>query len=191
MSFEKTNLGNWIENVSHSEGLDGVYSGWYFNDQIQRVIHSLKYEERAKLGWELGHHLGNMFPSFQVGDLDFLVPVPLHSVKKRERGYNQAKWIAKGLSSIWGIPVDFSILKRKKYTETQTMLSSLERKENMDKAFEVKRMTTGLNIGIIDDVLTTGSTMSACFVMLKEKGFQSVFAITCSTPKLEKKYNLR
>ena len=191
MSFEKTNLGNWIENVSHSEGLDGVYSGWYFNDQIQRVIHSLKYEERAKLGWELGHHLGNMFPSLQVGDLDFLVPVPLHSVKKRERGYNQAKWIAKGLSSIWGIPVDFSILKRKKYTETQTMLSSLERKENMDKAFEVKRMTTGLNIGIIDDVLTTGSTMSACFVMLKEKGFQSVFAITCSTPKLEKKYNLR
>ena len=191
MSFEKTNLGNWIENVSHSEGLDGVYSGWYFNNQIQRVIHSLKYEERAKLGWELGHHLGNMFPSFQVGDLDFLVPVPLHSVKKRERGYNQAKWIAKGLSSIWGIPVDFSILKRKKYTETQTMLSSLERKENMDKAFEVKRMTTGLNIGIIDDVLTTGSTMSACAVMLKEKGFQSVFAITCSTPKLEKKYNLR
>ena len=191
MSFEKTNLGNWIENVSHSEGLDGVYSGWYFNDQIQRVIHSLKYEERAKLGWELGHHLGNMFPSFQVGDLDFLVPVPLHSVKKRERGYNQAKWIAKGLSSIWGIPVDFSILKRKKYTETQTILSSLERKENMDKAFEVKRMTTGLNIGIIDDVLTTGSTMSACAVMLKEKGFQSVFAITCSTPKLEKKYNLR
>ena len=191
MSFEKTNLGNWIENVSHSEGLDGVYSGWYFNDQIQRVIHSLKYEERAKLGWELGHHLGNMFPSFQVGDLDFLVPVPLHSVKKRERGYNQAKWIAKGLSSIWGIPVDFSILKRKKYTETQTMLSSLDRKKNMDKGFEVKRMTTGLNIGIIDDVLTTGSTMSACSVMLKEKGFQSVFAITCSTPKLEKKYNLR
>ena len=191
MCFEKSILGNWVENLSHSEGLDGVYSGWYFNDQIQRVIHSLKYEERAKLGWELGHHLGNMFPSFQVGDLDFLVPVPLHSVKKREREYNQAKWIAKGLSSIWGIPVDFSILKRKKYTETQTMLSSLERKENMDKAFEVKRMTTGLNIGIIDDVLTTGSTMSACAVMLKEKGFQSVFAITCSTPKLEKKYNLR
>ena len=171
MSFEKTNLGNWIENVSHSEGLDGVYSGWYFNDQIQRVIHSLKYEERAKLGWELGHHLGNMFPSFQVGDLDFLVPVPLHSVKKRERGYNQAKWIAKGLSSIWGIPVDFSILKRKKYTETQTILSSLERKENMDKAFEVKMPMKGITIGIIDDVLTTGSTISACAVMLKEKGF--------------------
>ena len=114
MCFEKSNLGNWVENFSHSEGLDGVYSGWYFNDQIQRVIHSLKYEERATLGWELGHHLGNMFPSFQVGDLDFLIPVPLHSVKKRERGYNQAKWIAHGLSSIWKVPVDSSILKRKK-----------------------------------------------------------------------------
>jgi predicted amidophosphoribosyltransferase len=66
--------------------LDGVYSGWYFNEQIQRVIHSLKYEERATLGWELGHHLGNMLPLTQVGDLDFLIPVPLHSVKKRERG---------------------------------------------------------------------------------------------------------
>ena len=71
------------------------------------------------------------------------------------------------------------------------MLSSLDRKKNMDKGFEVKRMTTGLNIGIIDDVLTTGSTVSACAVMLKEKGSQSVFAITFSTPKLEKKYNLR
>ena len=113
MSFEETNLGNWVKNLSHSEGLDGVYSGWYFNEQIQRVIHSLKYEERATLGWELGHHLGNMLPLTQVGDLDFLIPVPLHSVKKRERGYNQAKWIAKGLSSIWEVPVDPSILKRK------------------------------------------------------------------------------
>ena len=48
----------------------------------------------------------------------------------------------------------------------------------------------GMTIGIIDDVLTTGSTMSACAVMLKEKGFQSVFAISCSTPKLEKKKDL-
>ena len=114
MCFEKSNLSNWVENLSHSEGLDGVYSGWYFNDQIQRVIHSLKYEERATLGWELGHHLENMLPLDQVGDLDFLIPVPLHSVKKRERGYNQAKWIAQGLSSIWKVPVGFSILERKK-----------------------------------------------------------------------------
>ena len=131
-----------------------------------------------------------MLPLTQVGDLDFLIPVPLHSVKKRERGYNQAKWIAKGLSSIWEVPVDPSILKRKKYTETQTMLSSIERKQNMDKAFEVKKPMKGITIGIIDDVLTTGSTMSACAVMLKEKGFQSVFAISCSTPKLEKKKDL-
>ena len=114
MCFEKSYLGNLVENFSYSEGLDGVYSGWYFNDQIQRVIHSLKYEERATLGWELGHHLANMLPLDQVGDLDFLIPVPLHSVKKRERGYNQAKWIAQGLSSIWEVPVGFSILERKK-----------------------------------------------------------------------------
>ena len=75
----------------------------------------------------------------------------------------------------------------KKYTETQTMLSSIERKQNMDKSFEVKKPLKGITIGIVDDVLTTGSTMSACAVMLKEKGFQSVFAISCSTPKLEKK----
>ena len=94
-------MSNWVENLSHSEGLDGVYSGWYFNDQIQRVIHSLKYEERATLGWELGHHLGDMLPLTQVGDLDFLILVLIHSVKKREREYNQAKWIAKGLSMMF------------------------------------------------------------------------------------------
>ena len=175
MSFEETNLGNWVKNLSHSEGLDGVYSGWYFNEQIQRVIHSLKYEERATLGWELGHHLGNMLPLTQVGDLDFLIPVPLHSVKKRERGYNQAKWIAKGLSSIWEVPVDPSILKGKKYTETQTMLSSIERKQNMDKSFEGKKPMKGITIGIIDDVLTTGSTMSACVVILEGEGISISF----------------
>ena len=57
----------------------------------------------------------------------------------------------------------------------------------MDKAFEVKKLMKGITIGIIDDILITRATMSACAVILKEKGFQSVFAISCSTPKLEKK----
>ena len=62
--------------------MDGTYSGWYFTDSIQNVIHSLKYDERVKLGKELGFQLGILFPLEEIEQVDALVPVPLHSVKK-------------------------------------------------------------------------------------------------------------
>ena len=123
--------------------MDGTYSGWYFTDSIQNVIHSLKYDERAKLGKELGFQLGILFTLEEIEPVDALVPVPLHSVKKRERGFNQTEWIVKGIASKWDIPVDCSILKRNKYTETQTKLSSEERKQNMEMAFEVTKQLNG------------------------------------------------
>ena len=80
--FKETGLENWKNEVSHADGLDGTYSGWYFTDSIQNVIHSLKYDERAKLGKELGFQLGILFPLEEIELVDALVPVPLHSVKK-------------------------------------------------------------------------------------------------------------
>ena len=76
-------------------------------------------------------------------------------------------------------------MKRNKYTETQTKLSSEERKQNMEMAFEVTKQLNGKKIALVDDVLTTGSTISACAMRLKEMGSPFVIAITCCTPKFE------
>ena len=66
--------------------MDCTYSGWYFTDSIQNVIHSLKDDVRAKLGEELGYRLGILFPIEEIGQVDVLVPVPLHTVKKKRTG---------------------------------------------------------------------------------------------------------
>jgi predicted amidophosphoribosyltransferase len=83
---------------------------------LDDVIHSLKYSDRAKLGLELGLHLGQLISPETFGPVDFLTSVPLHRVKYRDRGYNQAEWIGKGVAEIWQIPFTKQILKRNRFT---------------------------------------------------------------------------
>jgi len=182
--FELTNLENRINEVTNPGKIDRAFSGWYFNSEIQKVIHSLKYKDRAKLGAELGRNLGNYLPFSLVKPLDLLLPVPLHPVKKRDRGYNQALWIAKGLSSVWGIPMKTNVLWRVRYTKSQTTLSVEERQTNMKEAIRITKDLSGKNVGIVDDVLTTGSTIASCAKECKNKGAKTVVAITCCTPKI-------
>lgn len=182
-AFEPTNLGNWINKVRNKEGLSKAYSGWYFSPVVQAVIHSLKYQERAKLGLELGRMLAILLPVEEVKPIDVLTVVPLHTVKNRERGYNQAQWIGKALAKTWRVPFNPTLLQRVRYTESQTTLTSEERKKNMANAFRVRGTLTHQSIGIVDDVLTTGSTLSACAQALRRGGAREVIAITCATPK--------
>jgi len=164
-------------------GLAKAYSAWYFSPTMQTVIHSLKYQERAKLGLELGRMLATLLPIVEVGPMDILTVVPLHTVKNRERGYNQAQWIGKALAKTWRIPFNPMLLQRVRYTESQTTLTSEERKKNMANAFRIREPLRQQSIGIVDDVLTTGSTLSACAQALHRGGAREVIAITCATPK--------
>ncbi|MBC8215343.1 MAG: ComF family protein [Candidatus Marinimicrobia bacterium] len=183
-TLEPTELGNWIDQVTNPTDIDKAFSGWYFNLTLQKVIHSLKYQERAKLGCELGRVLGQLLPLSTVGTLDLLLPVPLYPAKKRDRGYNQAMWITKGLSETWDVPMKPHIIQRTKFTKSQTKLSVNERQKNMENAIKVRKKLSGKTIGIVDDVLTTGSTISSCAAQCKKQGASSVVAITCSTPKM-------
>jgi ComF family protein len=105
---------------------------------------------------------------------DYLVPIPLHRRKLRERGYNQAELIADGMSEVAGIPVRTDLVRRKKVTQTQTMLSLEERKKNMDDAFEVVpvaiRNLENKTCILVDDVITTGSTIISCARELRAAG---------------------
>ncbi len=97
-------------------------------------------------------------------DVDIFVPVPLHKRKERKRGYNQSLCIARGFASVYHCPIDCKTLRRSIYTDTQTRKSPYERHVNVEGIFEIResKRLEGKHILLIDDVLTTGSTLLAC-----------------------------
>jgi len=122
-------------------------------------------------------------PIDELGKIDLITAVPLNTVKKRERSYNQSEWICKGLAKAWDVPYKFNLLKRMKFTDTQTDLSATERKQNMENAFATKNKIEGLSVAIIDDVIATGATLSACAVELKKCGAGKIIGVSCCTPQ--------
>lgn len=180
--FPPTGMQNWIDKLRFSEGIDVVFSAWYAQDKLLDIIHNVKYKAQPRLGEELGRKLTNLISVKDIGDIDIITDVPLNNVRKRERGYNQAEWFAKGISIKWGIPTNFKLIKRIKNTATQTDLKSEERFENVKDAFVANGAMKDKSIAIVDDVITTGATISACAIELKKSGVKRVVAISCATP---------
>ena len=136
----------------------------------QKLIHALKYHGNKKLGYELGRMAATTYRETGLFDtIDLLLPVPLHPKRMRQRGYNQSEWIARGIRSVTGIAVDTSSLSRIKKTESQTRKQIFERSENVEDIFRVENTDTLKNkhILLVDDVITTGSTMNACAEAMK------------------------
>jgi len=179
-------IGNRVQELTVNDGIEIALSGWDFGNELRTAIHSLKYEDRARIGFFLGQLLGDQLQKKTIQELDYLIPVPLHPVKFRDRGFNQARWIANGLGKAVQKPVRTKIMKRIKHTISQTTLDRKERLNNMKKAFRINQDVTDKIIGIVDDVLTTGSTISSMASMLKDAGAKTIVALTVATP-LEKK----
>jgi ComF family protein len=137
--------------------------------RLQEVMHALKYKGRQDVGIRLGNLMGYHLLQYQLfADVDYLTAVPLHKDKLEKRGYNQSGVIAAGLSEVLHIPYDADILQRSLFTETQTKKSRMERWENVKDIFEVQKqdLVTNKHILLLDDVITTGSTLEACAVKL-------------------------
>ena len=134
------------------------------------ILYDIKYEGNIAAGRHMGHLLGEKMASADMfGDVDAVVPVPLHWRRKRKRGYNQAEVIASGIADTMGRPMRTDLLKRVKHTKTQTRLDVTGKKENVRDAFEASADGgKGLrHILIVDDVMTTGSTIYECFRSLR------------------------
>ena len=133
--------------------------------KVQHLIHELKYKGNKEAGVFLGQQLGESIkeaPLFQ--DIDYLIPVPLHLKREKQRGYNQSLMIAKGIHEVTGIPIGDKYLVRAVHTATQTKKSADERFKNVKDIFEVRfaKELENKHILLIDDVLTTGATLEAC-----------------------------
>lgn len=109
---------------------------------------------------------------------DLILPVPLHRRKKRIRGFNQAEVLASYISEWTGIPMESDVLRKTRNTKSQKKLDAQQRKKNLKNAFCVQKKMCGLNVLVIDDVYTTGSTMEEIASVLKQSGVGNVFFLT-------------
>lgn len=134
-------------------------------NQVQALIHQLKYKGKASVGERLGEDYGKLLannPLFST--VDIIVPVPLHPTKERKRGYNQSDYFAKGLAKTMQKPWLKKGLIRTKYGKSQTQKNRLERYENVLQSFKIGQFAAlkDKHILLVDDVLTTGATLEAC-----------------------------
>lgn len=164
-----------------------------YNNTVRTLIHELKYNEMTKIANYFAAMLieylerDNPFTSgkeeTRQGNrpmIDHVCPVPLHPTKERVRGYNQAAKIAEMIAETFKWNYSPNLIKRTKYTISQSALSPEDRKLNVGKAFSVDRkgMLEDSNILVIDDVFTTGATVNSLSKLLKEHRVNRVFILT-------------
>lgn len=118
-----------------------------------------------------------------IQQFDFIIPIPLHQTRNRERGYNQSLLLAEGLSQYYKIPINKTILKRIRYTKEQASLSRNKRLLNLKNAFRIKnpQIITNKSVLIVDDLLTTGTTASEAANTFKNSGAKITAVFTLAT----------
>lgn len=161
--------------------VDGIISALSYTDpKTKKLIGTFKYEFIHDLAPPLARMIAdaifsqginNYFENFTV------IPVPLHKRRLNWRGFNQAELLSKSLSEILGISLDDQLVVRNKFTKPQIELSAHERKSNIENAFEIKKESTSKYL-LVDDVVTTGSTINELAKILKKNKAAEVWAAT-------------
>jgi ComF family protein len=171
---------NCSHRTIHFEAAVAAYRG---RGIVRQIIHEFKYVRQIHLRHVVAHWLRAALDDERLREqrFDLIVPVPLHPTRQRERGFNQASLIAELLSAQISIPAR-PVLERIRYTTTQTALDRSERMENLHNAFRLRKNADvrGLGVLLVDDVLTTGSTLNECVRVLKLAGAFSVHAATAA-----------
>ncbi len=161
--------------------LQSLVSGWMYRGPAKDIVHQIKYGRKRKLGMDAGVRLAQRIAGC-LPKVDFAMPVPGHAARVRERGFNQAGVIAQGFCREARIPLRADLLQRVRWTSSQTRLNRKIRLKNIAGNFAVpaKRRSAiqGASILLLDDVLTTGATLSECSRVLLESGAARVSAVT-------------
>lgn len=169
------------------DSIGNVFSAFDYDQRIRTAIHNMKFKDspgNAAVLIELSFPILKGFlvyeqPLFNTySKYDIILPVPIHIKRKRERGYNQSELLAKNLAKRMNAPVNNKILVKIRNTPPQSSLGRGERLTNLKKAFQVKHknLISGCTVLLVDDVMTTGSTIEHCGKVLTEAGALQVDA---------------
>ncbi len=147
----------------------------------REAVHAFKFGGHRAMARPLGDLLASLSTAdLPVPAVDVLVPVPLHPRRERERGFNQALLLARRLGRAWRVPVESRALARTSATLPQAELTAGARRDNVRHAFALRRpeAVRGRHVVVVDDILTTGATASACARCLVEGGASTVGVVT-------------
>ncbi|MBQ9832933.1 MAG: ComF family protein [Clostridia bacterium] len=158
-------------------GISKLRCGLLYDENVKKAVWRFKYEGKAYIAYCLATFM-------TIGDdwqIDCVVPVPLHKKREKKRGYNQSMYLAERICEKYELPLNTNLLTRVKDTTTQTDMTREERLANIKDAFRTTANVKGANILLIDDVVTTGSTLEECVKTLKRAGANEVYALTACT----------
>ena len=153
-------------------GLDGLWAGLQYSDELSTVFYRFKKKERL----DYTPFLAQFISIPEEWNAELLLPVPLHWWREYRRTYNQSFLLAEYVSSRYGIPICQELLTRTRATPQQKLLNEKQRRTNLKGAFRAAPECKGRSIVLIDDVVTTGSTLSECARTLKKAGAYRVYA---------------
>lgn len=168
---------DWVQNpaferITRRVQVESAASLFFFREEAgyNHIMHSIKYNGNTALGYRMGRELGAFLRnSAGFREIDAVVPVPLHRIRRFRRGYNQAEVIARGIADSLGVPLCRGAVRRVRMTTTQTRLHGSDKMKNVEGAFaadrEERKKMTGNGVGhilLVDDVMTSGSTLSEC-----------------------------
>jgi len=157
-------------------GLDGITAAYRYSGGARNGVRALKYQNQVRLAPFFADAI-TLPPDWQI---DYVAPVPLHPLKRWLRSYNQSDCIAQELCKRYGLQQQNDLLRRTRFTRSQTTLNEFERAKNVSRAFMASDDAQGKNILLIDDVTTTHSTLLACASALRAAGATKIYA-ACAT----------
>jgi len=169
--------------MEHTHWFDFARAAVAYEGIIVDTIHRFKYGRDLTAGDALAALLADFdFDGIDFSAFDAMIPVPLHIRRLRERRFNQSLVLARALGKKHGIAVDFSLLKRRRFTLTQTGLDKCERDKNISGAFWAAhpKKIPGRSFLLVDDVYTTGATVNECAKTLVQAGAKRVAALTAA-----------
>lgn len=171
----------------HPLGLSGLRSTGVYQGPLQAAIRALKYNGNTRLAQPLGHMLASGYLAYGL-QADCVIPVPLHSERYKQRGYNHAQLLAEVLAAQINRPLYTNIVIRQRDTPAQVGLNANERRQNVAGAFlltpslNIAQSLAGRHILLIDDVFTSGSTLAACAEPLFAARAASVWGLVVARP---------
>lgn len=190
-NYQKNNQNELSQTFAGRVPLENSLSFYLFekSGKVQKLLHAIKYQNQK----ELAHFIGELYATdlkkeTTLESIDVIIPIPLHERKLKLRGFNQSEWFAKGLAKILEKPLDIISFERVQETSTQTKKKKYQRWENVEGIFNLKDETSLINkhVLLVDDVITTGATIEAAWMALKDvDGIKiSVISIAFAARKL-------